>query len=232
MERTFDDSFPLEVRCTSSSASWLSQLSLPEFWQWYVELTDEVIERARSVWGGVGVGLGDECLNMIGADLKQVRRCTQSHIPCVGSEVAMRSCGTWRLKSFLNPHNMNFNEQAQTGNFLDQMEGDLPGQANVNDGYIKLCDGVGTIGRHLLSIEASGIPGEVRLSTSVRHNYISYSRTGTSIQSPTSHRGQRNPRRGTTPSTNAYFITTLSSNFTGQIISFLETYRMRKATSV
>ena len=35
------------------------------------------------------------------------------------------------------------------------------------------------------------------------------------IQSSTLHQGQRNPRRITTSSTNAYFITTLSSNFLG-----------------
>ena len=33
------------------------------------------------------------------------------------------------------------------------------------------------------------------------------------IQSSTDHQGQRNPRRGATPSTKAYFITTLPSNF-------------------
>ena len=42
------------------------------------------------------------------------------------------------------------------------------------------------------------------------------------IQSSTLHQGQRNPRRGTTPGTNAYSITTLSSNFLGQILWFLE----------
>ena len=41
------------------------------------------------------------------------------------------------------------------------------------------------------------------------------------IQSSTFHRRQWNPRRGTIPSTNVYFITTLSSNFLGQIIWFL-----------
>ena len=45
----------------------------------------------------------------------------------------MRSCSTWRLNSY----NLNFMEQAKTGDFLAQMEGDLPGQANaVNVGYV------------------------------------------------------------------------------------------------
>ena len=48
-------------------------------------------------------------------------------------EGAMRSCSTWRLNSY----NLNLKEQSQTGDFLAQMEGDLPGQANaVNVGYI------------------------------------------------------------------------------------------------
>ena len=44
----------------------------------------------------------------------------------------MRSCSTWRLNSY----NLNFKEQAQTGDFLAQMDGNLPGQAKtVNVGY-------------------------------------------------------------------------------------------------
>ena len=45
----------------------------------------------------------------------------------------MQSCSTWRLNSY----NLNLNEQAQTGHFLAQMDGDLPGQAKmVNIGYV------------------------------------------------------------------------------------------------
>ena len=45
----------------------------------------------------------------------------------------MQSCSTWRLNSC----NLNFKEQMQTGDFLAQMEGDLPGQAKtVNVGYV------------------------------------------------------------------------------------------------
>ena len=48
-------------------------------------------------------------------------------------EGAMRSCSTWRLNSF----NLNLKEQSQTGDFLAQMDGDLPGQGNsVNVGYV------------------------------------------------------------------------------------------------
>ena len=48
-------------------------------------------------------------------------------------EGAMQSCSTWRLNSY----NLNLNEQAQTGDFMAQMEGDLPGKANaVNVGYV------------------------------------------------------------------------------------------------
>ena len=48
-------------------------------------------------------------------------------------EGAMRSCSTWRLNSY----NLNLKEQSQTGDFLAQMDGDLPGQAKtVNVGYV------------------------------------------------------------------------------------------------
>ena len=48
-------------------------------------------------------------------------------------EAAMQSCSAWRLNSF----NLNLNEQAQTGHFLAQMDGDLPGQAKmVKTGYV------------------------------------------------------------------------------------------------
>ena len=48
-------------------------------------------------------------------------------------EGAMQSCSAWRLNSY----NLNFKEQAQTGDFLAQMDGDLSGQVNtVNVGYV------------------------------------------------------------------------------------------------
>ena len=44
----------------------------------------------------------------------------------------MRSCSTWRLNSY----NLNLKEQSRTGDFLAQMDGNLPEQANtVNVGY-------------------------------------------------------------------------------------------------
>ena len=58
---------------------------------------------------------------------------TKRHLAVQVWEGAMRSCSTWHLNSF----NLNLNEQAQTGDFSAQMEGDLPGQANtVNVGYV------------------------------------------------------------------------------------------------
>ena len=55
------------------------------------------------------------------------------YLPVHVWEVAMQSCSTWRLNSY----NLNLKVQSQTGDFLAQMDGELPGQAKmVNVGYV------------------------------------------------------------------------------------------------
>ena len=178
----------------------------------------------------------------------------------------------WRLNSY----NLNLKEQSQTGDFLAQMDGDLPGlEANaVNVGYVchhqraKPSSLTRTVNLNVRSsiLQGASMPiisggefnsfggdynritinicktlaSELRflfkswyldqgvqrhrddrhesVSSLLKNNTSSAEDLDKFIQSSTLHRGQRNPRRGTTLSTNAYFITTLSSNFLGQII--------------
>ncbi|EDR06270.1 uncharacterized protein LACBIDRAFT_328934 [Laccaria bicolor S238N-H82] len=120
----------------------------------------------------------------------------ENDVHCTCGKWLWRSCSTWRLNSNKGV-NLNFEEQAQTGDFLAQMEGDLPAQANTVN--------VGSSILHGASLPV--ISGGEFSSSGGDHNRIIINihqglqrHRDDWHESSSTHQGQRNLSRDRTPS--------------------------------